>query len=291
MQVKIVADSISPVGKRITTMELEYPRFIHAELMTHRVFSRNGQSSRAVPLKKSLDQSPVLPMSFGKNAPGMSSKESLSPSRTILCKVLWVGAAYVVRASSSIMAKIGLHKQWANRPLEWQQNIKVVVTSTEWDNFFSLRLDSNTVQPEMVELAKLMKREMELSFPISLNVGEWHLPYLRTTRSLFDEKLQYHNTERTLSLEDAKKISASCCAQVSYRNLDMSLEKAEKVIKMLTKADDPHLSPFEHQATPMERQPDPEGWSPGITHVDRGYNYWSGNLQGFVQYRQLLDVK
>ena len=188
------------------------------------------------------------------------------------------------------MAKIGLHKQWANRPLEWQQNIKVVVTSTEWDNFFSLRLDSNTVQPEMVELAKLMKREMELSAPIELKAGEWHLPYITTSHSPTTGNVYYHSDDTgCLLLEDAKKISASCCAQVSYRNLDKSLSKAEKVIKMLTKADDPHLSPFEHQAMPMERQATmPEVWDSGVTHMDKEWNYWSGNLQGWIQNRQLM---
>lgn len=183
------------------------------------------------------------------------------------------------------MAKLGLHKQWANRPLEWQQNIKVVVTSTEWDNFFKLRLDSATVQPEMVALAKLMKQEMYYSIPKKLNHQEWHLPYLETSRSTNFGFLRYYaNGVLIESLEDAKKISVSCCAQVSYRNLDMSLSKAEKVIKMLTKADDPHLSPFEHLATPFAD----EEWPEGATHVDKSGNYWSGNFQSWKQYRHCL---
>ena len=71
---KIIADSISEKGKRITTFELEYPRIIHSELMTHRVFSRNAMSSRAVPVGKMLQQiveNPAMPVRFGVNKRGM----------------------------------------------------------------------------------------------------------------------------------------------------------------------------------------------------------------------------
>lgn len=192
------------------------------------------------------------------------------------------------------MTKVGLHKQWTNRPLEWQQEIKVVVTSTEWENFFNLRLDSKTVQPEMVELARMIKHEIELTPEVELQPGEWHLPYITTARSPTTGSVYYYaNRTGCLSLEDAKKISVSCCAQVSYRNLDMSLAKAEKVIKMLTKADDPHLSPFEHQATPMTLYDEVgpiEGWEKGVTHMDKNAQFWSGNFQGWIQNRQLMEV-
>jgi thymidylate synthase ThyX len=46
---KIIADSVnkSSGSKRITTFILTYPRFIHAELLTHRTFSRNAASCLA----------------------------------------------------------------------------------------------------------------------------------------------------------------------------------------------------------------------------------------------------
>lgn len=291
MEVTIVADSISPRGKRITTFELEYPRFIHAELMTHRMLSRNGQSSRAVPLLKNLEKGVVYPLTFGKNMAGMSSKEALPPLKAKLCKLLWGSAAYAVRASAFLTSKLGLHKQWANRPLEWQQNIKVVVTSTEWDNFFNLRLDSNTVQPEMVELARMMKKEMERSSVKSLGNGEWHLPYIDSAWNDLTQERRYFADGVLVSLENAILISVSCCAQVSYRNLDMGLDKAKKVVAMLTKADDPHLSPFEHQATPMEAPIETyeANWEKGITHMDPYFNFWSGNFKGWIQNRQLQD--
>ena len=292
MEVKLIAYSQAPNGQKIATFALEYPRFIHAELMTHRVFSRNGQSSRAVTLRKSLSQSPVFPTSFGKNAPGMSSKEALSPLRTIFCKALWWSTANGVRAAAFLMSKLGLHKQWANRPLEWQQNIKVVVTSTEWDNYFGLRLDSATVQPEMVELAKAMKHEMDLSDPVQLQPGEWHLPYIDTYRNPVTGTLQYFVDVDELTLAEAKTISVSCCAQVSYRNLDKNLYKAEQILARLADRDDPHLSPFEHQATPVQVSTEDycQDWEAGVTHMSRGMRFWSGNFCGFIQNRQLMEM-
>lgn len=180
--------------------------------------------------------------------------------------------------------------------MEWQQNIKVVVTSTEWDNFFGLRLDSKTVQPEMVELARAMKHEMDLGVPISLKPGEWHLPYIDMYRNPVTGKLHYFVDEDELTLAEAKTISTSCCAQVSYRNLNKDLYKAEQIVARLSDRDDPHLSPFEHQATPMKFTNNegwmhlPGYWDKGTTHMDRKGNYWSGNFCGFIQNRQLMEV-
>ena len=215
-------------------------------------------------------------------------------------------SAYAVRLSSTAMGKLGLHKQWINRPLEWQQNIKVVVTSTEWDNFFNLRLESRTVQPEMVELARAMKYEMDLSIPEKLSPGEWHLPYMVPLRSRYnDNVLKYVDPAgEAHDLDNAKMISTSACAQVSYRNLDTSLAKAINIVKRLSDRDDPHLSPFEHQATPIDVTAGPDGplfrgqnmeedsstWQAGVTHVDRNGKLWSGNFQGWIQNRQLMEV-
>lgn len=180
------------------------------------------------------------------------------------------------------------------------------MSGTEWDNFFNLRLDSKTVQPEFVELAQMIKREMELSVPQKLEPGEWHLPYVDSYRGPVTGKMYYVNSEGDLTLEQAKKVSASCCAQVSYRVNDDTKAKADKVFAMLTKADDPHMSPFEHQATPMMEAQYPEDddldfdgynipqspdtWGNGITHMDRDFNLWSGNFKSWIQQRQLMKV-
>lgn len=306
---KIIADSISPQGVRLTTFELEYPRFIHAEVMTHRVFSRNAQSSRAVPVAKAIDlsQNMVTPVVWGKNKPGMSSGEELSQESVNACSYWWQAAVRACQDFSERMSKEGLHKQWANRPLEWFSNIKVVVTATEWDNFFWLRDDPEAAQPEIVELAQKMKEALAISTPQLLQPGEWHLPYIHLYKMrgapfkytiLKSESEDGCQEYEEVDLETAKKISASACAQVSYRRLDTSIEKALEIYDKLFNGPKPHLSPVEHMATPMMphgmhedwnyNTENPATWEPGITHMSNRGELWSANFKGWIQLRQTM---
>ena len=300
---KIIADSISPDGIRITTFELEYPRFIHAEVMTHRVFSRNAQSSRAVPVSKSLEQDVISPIVWGKNKAGMSSDEPLTQEAQNECAYYWHALVRYCQDFSERMSKAGLHKQWANRCLEWFSPIKVVVTATEWENFFWLRDDPEAAQPEIVELARKMKEAHHESRPQLLQPGQWHLPYVETYRPDYNpDELRYFVVAKEattpdgdrevqyMDLETAKKVSASCCASVSYRNLDTSIEKALRVYNKLFTGPKPHLSPVEHIATPMSY---PFGdYDLGATHVSVvDGSVWSNNLRGWVQYRKLLEIE
>lgn len=287
---KIVADSISQ-GKRITTFELEYPRFIHSELMTHRVFSRNAMSSRAVPIGKMIEQviqDPAMPIHWGENQSGMQAKKQLEGENLAWAKVYWVGAAEAVAEHAEWLNNIGLHKQVVNRILEPFQTMKTVLTSTEFENFYWLR-NHEEAQPEIKKLAEEMLKAQEESKPIPLIPGEWHLPYYGEHGALFGS---FSDEE----LENAKAISASCCAQVSYRKLDDSLEKALNVYKRLVESEPVHASPFEHQATPMKIMKC-DYWTDaiwealgqeGATHMDKDQNIWSGNLSGWAQHRQMI---
>lgn len=309
IKVKIIADSLSPDNVRLTTFELEYPRFIHAEIMTHRLFSRNAQSSRAVPVATGLEQAIISPVVWGKNKAGMSSSEELSQEAQNEVAYYWHALARYCQDFAERMSKAGLHKQWANRCLEWFSPIKVVVTATEWDNFFWLRIDPDAAQPEIVELATKMKEAMAASNPVSLKSGQWHLPYIDIAENDMGETTYFTRSEEAgssvtgyfqLSLEDAKKISASACAQVSYRKLDTTRDKALSIFARLFEGAKPHLSPVEHQATPIaDEDEDPwfnlpgysHNWEKGITHATRDGQLWSGNLRGWVQYRQVIDTK
>ena len=298
IQATIIADSISPQGVRLTTYELIYPRIIHAEVMTHRVFSRNAQSSRAVPVTKALGlvDEYYTPVVWGSNKAGMSAGEELSKDSCNAVAYYWHSAVKVCKDAAFKMAEAGLHKQWANRCLEWFSPIKVIVTATEWDNFFWLRDDPEAAQPEIVELARLMKEGMDTSVPDLLQPGEWHLPYLKsyipdepgvsTDRGYCFDSGYVH----ILELEEAKKVSAACCAAVSYRN-NPSIEKCLEIYDKLFTGPKPHLSPVEHQATPMQYTGlvrDPEYWEAGVTHMVRSGEGWSGNLRGWIQLRQLI---
>lgn len=280
---RIVADSISSSGKRITTFELEYPRFIHSELAVHRHFSRNAMSSRAVPVSKMIEQvrdNPAIPIHWGKNKSGMQASEELESGET-----WWRSAAASAAQEAGYLEQRGYHKQIVNRLLEPFQVMKTIVTATEYDNFFWLRLDPDA-QPEIKELAEQMYEAMQESTPELLKAGEWHTPYVEHFRaSDGDASLEYIVDNVGVDVGVAKAISASCCAQVSYRRLDNTYDKAMSVYERLGVGGSKiHASPFEHVATPM----DGYYWEMGTTHKDVEGELWSGNLKGWVQLRQLL---
>lgn len=261
--VKVIADSISPVGKRITTMQLTYPRFIHAEFLTHRAFSRNSSSSRAIPVAKVLEQvraNPAMPLHWGKNQPGMQARQELDEVEQAHMKELWGLAAEFAAKLARRMMEAGLHKQVANRVLEPFQVMHTLVTATEWDNFFALRCHPDA-QPEIQALACAMRNAIEASTPRSVGYNQWHLPYVRA--------------EERLSTTDALRASAARCARVSYLKHDgqpPSLQDDLALFERLTASDPMHASPLEHQATPSMLS-----------------FRASGNFRGWHQFRRTLE--
>lgn len=307
---KIIADSISEAGDRIVTWELQYPRFIHSEFMTHRVFSRNAASSRAIPvetLMKMIEVEPAMPEEWGKNQAGMQAKEVFSSQTEVMnCEWMWVKAAKSAVAHAKEMQEYGIHKQIANRVLEPFVHMKTVVTATEWDNFWWLRCHTDA-QPEIRILAEKMYKLYKDNTPRELKSGEWHMPYVDFLRDFGTGEQTFYSGdyekayvgEETLeeyTLEEALKISASCCAQVSFRKSDDSLDKAVRIYDRLVTSEPVHASPLEHQATPMDyfyledMNLKGDTWPEGITHVGQGgEKFWSGNFKGWIQNRQLIS--
>ena len=287
---KIIADSINKYGNRMTTMEIEYPRFILAELNTHRMLSKNSASSRAIPVKAMHDfikQSPAEPVYWGKNQAGMQAKEELTGTNYTDAKFIWRRAMDdALHWSWALADRVGLHKQIANRITEPWMTMKTVISGTEWKNFFWLRAHADA-QPEIHELAIKMWDAYLKSTPALLHPGEWHVPYVNSSRDADTDELCYSDAlGQRLSADQAKIISASCCAQVSYRKNDDSFEKAEKIYRQLIESQPCHASPVEHQATPMLA---PNSFVDlGTTHLDRSDCAWSGNLKGWVQHRKLI---
>lgn len=257
-EAKIILDSVSPAGARLTTMQLVYPRFIHSEFMTHRVFSRNAMSSRAVPVKKMIEQvqnSPAMPCHWGANQPGMQARSELTGRDLEEAKALWLKAARDASDHAERMMEIGLHKQVANRILEPFQFMHTIVTATEWDNFFSLRIHPDA-DPNIYELAVAMKAAMDGSEPVERYI---HRPYMR------DGELP----------DFFGYISAARCARVSFLNHDGSEPDFEKDLALaIMLKDSRHASPFEHQATCMG--------------VD--VNEWDANFMGWKQFRSTLGI-
>lgn len=307
---KIIAYSMSVTGQQIITWELEYPRFIHAELMTHRVFSRNAASSRAIPVATMIEvvrTSPAMPEHWGKNQPGMQANYELQEPERADVIAWWQSAANEAAFIAAKMDRLGAHKQIVNRILEPFQHMKTIVTATEFDNWYWLR-NHPDAQPEIRVLAALMWEKLQSSVPEELSAGDWHVPYynagvwvpcFEVNQTGEEVATDQHGT----TLADALAISASCCAQVSYRKLDDSLEKALAVFKRLVDSKPVHASPFEHQATPLRAEAgwdsdrpwyngvntlDARTWEKGITHADREGSLWSGNFKGWIQHRQLI---
>ena len=294
---KIIADSESDEGLRMTTMEIEYPRFILSELNTHRMLSKNSASSRAIPVAKMhehIRENTAAPVSWGINQPGMKAREELAGADLTWAKYTWAKARDSAIEYSQELAELNIHKQITNRITEPWMLMKTVISGTEWANFFWLR-DHPDAQPEIQLLAHKMKQAMDESTPEYLAINEWHLPYVHCERNRYGTMEYLDHAGEPMTLVDARVVSASCCAQVSYRKTDDSLDKAKRVFSQLIESVPAHASPIEHQATPMPYDVmcayEPETWAEGITHVSANGDLWSGNLRGWIQFRKLMPTE
>lgn len=273
---KVICDSISEHGKRITTLQVKFHRFILPEFNTHRVFSRNFSSSRAIPTSKLLEQvrtDPAMPIYWGKNKPGMQASEEVSSHIKAGAEYQWKLAAGAAAFYAESLAELGIHKQTVNRIIEPYLWVNGVVTSTEWDNFFELRRHEDA-QPEIHRLGDAMYESMYDSIrgstPTLVKCGEWHLPYVSE-----EEKNSYKRNDETFLLQ---KISAARCCRVSYNKHDGTSPSIEDDIALYNRlaAQVPiHASPMEHQAYPFWY----DQWGSGL----------NGNLVGWAQFRKIIE--
>ena len=236
---RVLLDSVSPAGVRLTTLEVTFPRFVLAEFNTHRVMSRNSASSRAIPTAKLIDRllnDPVIPLEWGRNQAGMSADDVVTEEEAAEAERVWLQARDAAVEHARRLLDLKIHKQELNRVLEPFLWHTVIVTASEWENFFQLRCSANA-QPEIRKPAMLMRDAIDASTPRAVEAGGWHLPLVQ-------------DDERALDIEIQKKISAARCARVSYlthegkREIEKDLELHDRL------KSDRHLSPFEHVATP-----------------------------------------
>lgn len=294
---RVLADSISPTDHRLTTLEVTFPRFVLAEFNTHRVFSRNSASSRAIPIVKQLRrvlEHPCIPLKFGANQPGMQAGAPLDGNDRLAAEGEWLGArndavrrvlalvagpkeiapgedllAALARIEEIYKGKerpaswLNVHKQVSNRLLEPFMWHTVIVTATEWENFFNLRCHPDA-QPEIRRAAELMRDAREGSEPTRLDSNEWHLPLVRA-----------EDREEVASIEDLIKVSAGRCARVSYlthagqRDLNADIELCERLLES------GHMSPLEHPARPLNA-------------AELQHREWDGNYHGWRQFRKTI---
>ena len=266
---KIILDSISPDNIELISIECRFPRIILAEANTHRSFSHNSASSRAIPITKlisDIKKDMYVPLVWGKNKKGMQSTEVLTGWRLHTVKFLWKFAGHTACNIAWLLTKLGLHKQFANRLIENFGHVTVLITSTEWDNFLALR-NHPDAQPEIQMLAKSIEQSILGSTPTRLSFGEWHLPYVT-------------EEEKKFTLESQKKISLARCASTSYKTVDgkeMNLVRALDLAEKLIGSSPLHASPSEHQATPDKKTKN--SWKHPELH---------GNFNGWIQHRKTL---
>lgn len=236
---RVECDSISENGNRITTFVTRFPKFILAEFNTHRMIARNSSSTRAKPMKVQLEdvgEDPFIPNWVGENMKGMSAAKELSGRQYGEFRMNWMNSCAAPLYYSFIFANAGIHKQHAGRLTEPFQMVDHVSTATEWFNFFKLRCNPSS-QPEIQELAYKMLFALRMSKPKELELGEWHLPFVK---------------DLDLPIEDKLKVSTARSARSSYSSFDddHSLKKDSKLHNKLF--DSKHMSPFEHPAKNME---------------------------------------
>jgi len=299
---RIECDSINDKGIRLTTFVVTFPRIILAEFNTHRVFSRNSASSRAIPVRKQIRavlDDPFIPAEFGTDQPGMQAGTPLGKDKYEIAKNIWLqqrdkavhGALELMTSPNYVSEKMSeldgdlvaaatqicdeyvdkdsnvrkredlltVSKGLANRLLEPFMWHTVVVTSTEWSNFFALRANL-MAQLEIRTAAEMMLELYKSQQPTPLKKGEWHLPFIKPgeLKWVHDNKL------------DAVKVSSGRSARVSYMTHDGKRDYEEDIKLYNRLASAGHMSPAEHVATPS------------------GDSKFHGNFRGWMQHRKQL---
>jgi len=279
---KVIEDSIAENGCRLTTVECTFPRIVLAEWNTHRVFSRNTASSRAIPVKKlikAIKENPFIPERFPKNQAGMQNSVWLTGYKEKFAKKAWLTARTLALWSATLLDKIGVHKQIGNRLLEPFMWVTSVTSSTEWNNFFSLRVnvgladacgtwdeykELNDIEPfpaqiEIQHVTFLLRKAYTSSVPKLVRMGEWHLPYVKQ-----EERDKYGEEARDISTGRSGKVSYLTHGENDTPEKDIALSRDKMIGNR-------HFSPPEHPATPLETAD------------------FCGNFRGWKQYRKFIE--
>jgi thymidylate synthase ThyX len=194
-------------GNKFATFLIRFPKILLAELNTHRQLVRNCGSSRAIPSATFIDSitnDPYIPP-FSQNRPGMTGLALEYDSEEYQeAEELWLQARDYLCATVKDYKELGIHKQDANRLLEPFYHVDIVLSGTDWINFFKLRTAPDA-QPAFRAIALKMQQLLDTTCPNPLMPDEWHIPFMDA-----------HPDTDKLSLEDKLKVAIARIARVSY---------------------------------------------------------------------------
>lgn len=292
---KVVLDSISPDGVRVTTFEFIFHRTELAELNTHRMLSGSAASSRAIPISKMIARvksDPAMPMKWGKNQSGMQSYELLDDESAGSCERAILDHMMDAINLVEYLELRGLHKQFSNRYIEpWMTCVKIV-TAVEWANFFHKRTH-HAAHPNFNALALAVEEAYFDSKPKELKYGRWHLPYITEKDWSDAEDLLLYPKSNLFATDIMKAVSAARCARVSYLNHDGTrpiLAKDYELFEKLRDSDPMHPSPLEHVCEPCNHMNEINAYNDFLsktTDADlKVICKQSGNLPGYHQFRK-----
>ena len=315
-KVYIVGHSLSTQGDELITVLATYPRIIHAEMLTHRMFSRNASSSRAVPVQKMIEavkNNTFCPFEFQKAHKGMQGSEYFTDEDKEDCIKLWLESAELALQQAEKMKEKGITKQIINRILEPYQYYTVLITGSRegWQNFFELRcgnydgfksrkeaskeflekgnintstwseldwlhLNKGQAEIHIIDLAEKIYDAVNESTPKQLQAGEWHIPMISDSESL------------KLSTNDQIKLSVGRAANTSYTVVgdgkELTLEHAIKIHDKCVEL--VHSSVFEHCARAMSDE-EYECFLKGEREINKNANHWS-DVEYFYDYDKIF---
>lgn len=314
-EARVIADSVGPTGHRATSVLCTYPRIVHAEYLRHREFSYSVASTRAIPGAKQRDkvrENPMEPAWWGKAQSGMQARQELTGEALKRAREIWERGRQEALQLAEELEGVGLHKQLANRPIETWADVVQLTSATSWTNFLALR-DHADAQPEIAKIARHVYGATQMSSPLVLPAGEWHLPFLTAedyATAVPPARVGVLNIHLAANLQDSGMdlrgvflvaLSAARCARTSYMNHEGRRVPEEDVdlYLRLVNSTPGHWSPTEHVCRAMTPLTWRDRWALKAAEWISGRKKFaqhgerfllgSGNFCGFEQLRKLYS--